>query len=313
MQLIALIQSIAGASVESLPDRFEGVNRKHVVATVLTTLAGLFYLSPLWGGISTAFKTKSAFINTVPLAPPPVGEITIQPWVVAWQTLEPALWNSLVITVPAMVFSAILGSLAAYGLTMVDWRGQVALMSAFIAAIFLPKQGILLPLSRFWNTVDIQGILESLGYFAIPFAHESHATLLTLIITHTAYGISICTLLFRGYYLTIDDALIEAAHIDGADIYATYRNIILPLSYPMFMVVFIFQFTQIYNEFLYALILVGGSDPSSGAPITLALAELNSGFSQNWNNQMAGAFITAIPTIIVYVLFGEQFAEGVKY
>ena len=105
----------------------------------------------------------------------------------------------------------------------------------------------------------------------------------------------------------------EAARIDGAGIYAIYRHIILPLSYPMFMVVFIFQFTQIYNEFLYALILVGGSDPSAGAPVTLALAELNSGFSQNWNNQMAGAFITAIPTLIVYIAFGEQFAKGVKY
>ena len=313
MQLTTLIRIITGSSDVSVREQLSGLSRKHIIATVLTGLAALFYLSPLWGGLTTAFKSQSAFIKTIPLAPPPAGEITFGSWAVAWQTLEPALWNSLLITIPAMVFSAALGSLAAYGLTMIEWRGQVALMSAFIAAIFLPKQGILLPLSQFWNMVDMQSILASIGYFELPFADPSHATLLVLIITHSAYGISICTLLFRGYYLTLDQELIEAAEIDGANIYAIYRNIVLPLSYPMFMVVFIFQFTQIYNEFLYALILVGGSDPSTGAPITLALAELNSGFSQNWNNQMAGAFITAIPTIIVYILFGEQFAEGVKY
>lgn len=313
MQLIALARTAADGLDGALGDRFDDVSRKDAIATVLTVGAALFYLSPLWGGFTTAFKTQSAFLQTIPLTPPGPGQFTFDAWAVAWQTLEPALWNSLLITIPAMVFSAVLGSLAAYGLTMVDWRGQVALMAAFIAAIFLPKQGILLPLSQFWNHVGLESILENLGYFSLPFTDPSHATLLVLIITHTCFGISICTLLFRGYYLTIDHELIEAARIDGADVLGIYRNIVLPLSYPMFMVVFIFQFTQIYNEFLYALVIVGGSDPSSGAPITLALAELNSGFSQNWNNQMAGAFITAVPTIIVYVLFGEQFAEGVTY
>ncbi|MFC5134670.1 MULTISPECIES: carbohydrate ABC transporter permease [Haloferacaceae] len=311
--LIASAQATTGDLLTSVRESLTRANRKYTVAAILAVLLGLFWVSPLWGGISTAFKTQSAFINTIPLSPPPAGEVTIQPWLRAWETLSPSLGNSLIFTLPAMVFSGVLGSLAAYGLTMVDWRGQVAVMATFIVAIFLPKQGILLPLSRFWNAVDLQGILSSLGYFSLPFAHQSHTTLLILIITHTAYGIGICTLLFRGYYLTIDHDLVEAARIDGAGVFSIYRNIILPLSYPMFMVVFIFQFTQIYNEFLYALILVGGSDPSAGAPITLALAELNSGFSQNWNNQMAGAFITAVPTLIVYVLFGEQFAKGVKY
>jgi glucose/mannose transport system permease protein len=313
MELMTSVKNAVGWGDADLSEQFEQVQRKHVIATVITVALAMFWVSPLWGGITTAFKTQSAFITTLPLTPPTLDQATLSAWATAWETLSPTLWNSLIFTIPAMVFSAVLGSFAAYGLSMVDWRGQVALMTAFILAIFLPKQGILLPLSRFWNAVDLEGILTSLGYFSLPFADPSHTNLIILIITHSAYGVSIATLLFRGYYLTIDHDIVEAARIDGAGIYAIYRHIILPLSYPMFMVVFIFQFTQIYNEFLYALILVGGSDPSAGAPVTLALAELNSGFSQNWNNQMAGAFITAIPTLIVYIAFGEQFAKGVKY
>lgn len=295
------------------PAWLRDMNRKHAVTFVLATVLAVAFLSPLWGGLTTAFKTRSGFFNTIPLVPPGPGTFTLSAWADAWATLGPALWNSLMFTIPAMVFSAVLGSLAAYGLTMVDWRGQVALMVLFVSAIFLPKQGLLLPLAQFWNIVDVEAILASIGYFQLPFAEPKHAALIVLTITHTCFGISICTILFRGYYLTIDDELLEAARIDGASIYGIYRNIVLPLSYPMFMVVFIFQFTQIYNEFLYGLIIVGGSDPSTGAPITLALAELNSGFSQNWNDQMAGAFITAVPTLIVYLLFGEQFAKGVRY
>jgi glucose/mannose transport system permease protein len=312
VQLTALLSATTGA-VERTRSVVERMDRKHAVATALAVVLGAAFLSPLWGGLTTAFKTGSGFVTTTPLAPPTPSIFTLQPWGEAWATIGPSLGNSLLFTIPAMLISAILGSIAAYGLTMVDWRGQVAVMTLFIAAIFLPKQGLLLPLSRFWTAVDLAGLLESIGYFGLPFAHPKHTTIIQLIVTHACFGISICTLLFRGYYLTINDDILEAARIDGASIFSIYRNIILPLSYPMFMVVFIFQFTQIYNEFLYALILVGGSNPDTGAPVTLALAELNSGFSQNWNGQMAGAFVTAIPTLIVYLLFGEQFAKGVEY
>jgi glucose/mannose transport system permease protein len=312
MGLIAATRTVFGDA--GLREELDRLERKHAVASALALATGAFWLSPLWGGLTTAFKTQSAWLNTTPLAPPTrLGQVTIEPWIVAWETVGPGLGNSLIMTIPAMVFSGLLGSLAAYGLTMIDWRGQVALMTTFVCAVFMPKQAILLPLARFWSIIDLEGLLATIGYTSLPFYSSAHPNLLILIITHTCFGISICTLLFRGYYLSINQELIEAARIDGANIYGIYRKIVLPLSVPMFFVVFIFQFTSIYNEFLYALIIVGGSDPASGAPITLALAELNSGMAQNWNNQMAGAFITALPTLVVYMLFGKQFAEGVKY
>ena len=307
MSLTVLAQAVSGVRA-----RLAGMTRKQLVATVVALVLAASYLSPLWGGLTTAFKTQSAFFNTLPLAPPGPGQFTLGAWAQAWTTLEPALWNSLMFTVPAMLFSALLGSLAAYGLTMVDWRGQVAVMVLFIAAIFLPKQGVLLPLSRFWNAVDLAALLESVGYFALPFAEAKHATLLELTVTHTCFGISICTLLFRGYYLTIDQDILEAARIDGASILGVYRNIVLPLSYPMFMVVFIFQFTQIYNEFLFAFTLIVNAD-AAAAPVTLVIPSIGASTSGiNYGVRMSAALLAALPTIIIYIAFAEQFARGLR-
>lgn len=286
----------------------EDIQRKHIIAYFLGTTMLIGFLSPLYSGLMTSFKTQTGFLETLPLAPP--GEyFTLETWAIAWDVLAGPMVNSLIMTVPATVFSAVLGSLAAYGMTMINWRGQVGLFVVFLLAIFLPKQSIVVPLAQFWRMVGLEAILTATG---LPITGR-HVTLTELIITHTAFGIGISTVLFRGYYITLNQDIIEAARVDGASIYAIYRNIVLPLSYPMFMVVFIYQFTQIYNEFFYALILVGGSQAEIGAPVTLALQELNSGREALVNVEMAGAFIVALPTIIVYIVFGEEFAKGVKY
>ncbi|MFB6218194.1 MAG: carbohydrate ABC transporter permease [Halobacteriaceae archaeon] len=315
MQLIAAILSAVGDARDgSMRRRAEAVffgatgedlQRKHVAAFLLAVAFMVYFLSPLYTALTTAFKTKTGVLTTLPLSLPG-KHFTVETWLAAWDVIAPSLINSLLMTIPAMFFSAVLGSFAAYGLTMVDWRGQVAMVVLFTMALFLPRQAILVPLSQFWRFIDLEAMLG--GVLA-----SRYITLIELIITHTCYGISICTVLFRGYYLTIGQDIIEAARVDGANIFSIYRNIILPLSYPMFMVVFIFQFTQIYNEFFYALILVGGTDASLGAPAPLALQALNSARQVSFNTQMAGAFIVAVPTILIYILFGEQFAKGVNY
>jgi len=296
-------------AVSSLRER---ETRYKLSVYALAILGLLAYLLPLHGGLMTSIKTISEFAQSLPMAPPSPSGFTLDPWFAAMDILGPSMINSFAFTIPAMVFSAVLGSLAAYGMTMVDWRGQVGLMALFVAATFLPKQAIVVPLSRFWSIVDIHAILANLGplnVWNLPYVQDYHATILELIITHSAYGISICTLLFRGYYLTIDQELMEAARLDGASITQIYREIIVPLSYPMFAVVLIFQFTTIWNEFFYGLILSAGGE---AAPVTVALNDLNSGYAQLYNRQTAGAFIVALPTLIVYLMFGDKFAEGVR-
>ncbi len=268
---------------------------------VLLGLIG-FYLSPLWAGLTTAFKTQAGFVETTPLTPPTPEWFTLEPWQLAFATMQGGLLNSVAFVVPATILSALLGSLAAYGLTKLSWRGQIGILVLFLAGVFLPYQSVLVPLRQFWSAVGLAELLS----FAPVLAER--ADLIELTITHTAYGIPICTILFRSYYKTLDDDMIEAAKIDGANAFGIYKRIVLPLSLPMFAVTLIYQFTQIWNDLLFALVLVTSR---SNYVVTQSLNELQGAMAQEYNLQMAGAFIAALPTIIIYVIFGRQFAKGI--
>jgi len=265
--------------------------RVGLYATLLA-LVGV-YLSPLYSGLTTAFKTQAAYRATSPLQPPIEG-FTVEPWLLAGSELAFAMVNSFAMVIPAAVLSALFGSFAAYGLTKVDWRGQAILLALFLAAVFIPYQAVLVPLRQFWSVVNISGLFAG-------------GELVELTITHIAYGIPICTILFRAYYQTLDDELIEAARLDGASVSRIYRKIVLPLSVPMFAVTLIYQFTQVWNDFLFALVLLSNR---SNYVVTLELNALAGSMATDYSIQMAGAFIAALPTILVYILFGEQFAKG---
>ena len=286
----------------------------------LVLLVG-FFLGPIEMGLVTSVKTEPT--AGVPFLPPSADGITFEKWTMAFDALSSGLFNSVVMAVPATVFSALFGSMAAYGLTQISWKGQIPILSLFVAAIFIPYQAVLVPLTQFWSVyfpltdllwelqiyVPGTGILvwPGLAAFGVP---NDYGELLKLIITHVAYGIPICTILFRSFYKGMSGEMIEAARLDGASIRRIYRRIVFPLSAPMFAVVLIYQFTQIWNELLFALILIS-SGTSEAAPVTLVLAGL--GESQqglDFALRMAGALLTALPTLIVYVLFGEEFAEG---
>jgi glucose/mannose transport system permease protein len=265
-----------------------------------------FYLLPLEIGLVTSLKTDP--LASLPFAPPAAGSFTLEEWGRAFSALKSGLVNSLLLAVPATILSAGLGSMAAYGLTSLQWRGQVGVFALFIAGIFIPYQAVLLPVSRFWATyAPLEEWLAVL--WLLPGLEAYHGELLSLIITHVAYGIPICTLLFRTYYKDLSGEMVEAAKLDGATAYTIYRRVILPLSVPMFAVTLIYQFTQIWNDLLFALVIMG---PGDGAPVTVGLTNIGSSLTNlGFGVKMAGAFIAALPTMVVYVLFGEQFAEGV--
>lgn len=298
----------SGSSDVRLADRIE--YRRLVIYAAVAGLV-LLYLLPLLIAFLTSFKTRAAVIGTSPFLPPTASGFTVDKWYEAFVVLQSGLINSALLVVPVALLSSLLGSLTAYGLTHVEWRGQVAVFTLLLAAVFLPTQAAIVPLAQFWSVyVPLTDLLAPL--WRLPLLEDHHGDLLALIITNIAYGLPICTVLFRAYYKGLSTEVLEAARIDGADVYTRYRRIVFPQSGPMFAVTIIYQFTQNWNSFLFPLIIMQSSNhPAS--PVTLSLVGLGASLEGvDFGLRMAGALLAALPTIVVFVLFGERFAQGVS-
>src|SRR3990172_157749 len=245
-----------------------------------------FYLLPIYLMLITGLKSLSE-VNLQTMWNLPTG-IQFDNFVQAINKLLPNLTNSLLLTIPAAIISSILGSLNGYVLSKWKFRGANLIFTLILFGMFIPYQSVLIPLVQFMQRIGLYG--------GIP----------GLILVHVIYGIPITTLIFRNYYASVPGEVMAAARIDGADFLGIYRYIMIPLSLPGFVVVIIWQFTNIWNEFLFAVVL---TNPANW-PITVALNNLAGSQIVEWNVQMAGALLAAIPTLIVYVLLGRYFIRG---
>jgi glucose/mannose transport system permease protein len=258
----------------------------------------LYYLAPLYVMIITSLKSmeeiRQGNLMTLP------GEIIFDSWKTAWSGrdgidagnvfLRPFFWNSIKMVVPAVAISTFFGALNGYALTKWRFRGDNLVFLLFLFGCFIPYQAILLPMAR---TLGLLGISNSIS---------------GLVLVHTVYGLSFTTLFFRNYYISIPDEMIKAARIDGAGFFKIFFKVLLPISAPIIVVTVIWQFTNIWNDFLF------GSSFSFGeaAPIQVALNNmvLTSTSVKEYNVDMAAAFIAGIPTLLVYVLAGKYFIRG---
>jgi glucose/mannose transport system permease protein len=207
----------------------------------------------------------------------------------AWKRLWPSMVNSLFMTIPATIISAILGAVNGYVFSKCKFKGSNLLFITFAFGMFIPYQSIIIPLVKFLQTINLYG------------------TVLGLIAVHVVYGIPITAMLFRNFFDTLPNELVEAAKIDGATLIDVLLRIMLPLARPAFIVTGIYQFTNIWNDFLFGVTIV----PNPKAqPITVALNNLSGSFSVDWNVVMAGAVIAAIPTALIYIFLGKFFVRG---
>ncbi len=260
--------------------------------TVLLAFAA-YYLMPVYVLVVTSLK-GFAEVNLYQMWNPP-RSFSLESFRRAlfggmgYQGLAPNILNSVVMVLPATLISAALGSVNGYIFARWQFRGANTLFTLALFGMFIPYQSILIPLVQTLRAIGLYGSIPG------------------LIITHVIYGIPITTLIFRNYYATVPKELVEAARIDGAGLLGVYRRIMLPLSLPGFAVVLIWQFTSIWNDFLFAVTVA--QNPAV-QPVTVALNNLAGSFIVEWNVQMAGALLAALPTLLVYIFLGRYFMRG---
>lgn len=266
----------------------------------------VYYLLPVYVLLATGFKSFATVSISHMWEPP--RSLYPSSFIAAWGKLQGAFWNSMTMVVPAAVISAFVGSINGYVFSKWKFRGSDVLFTLFLFGMFIPYQSVLIPLVNLMQHLLAWGN-TLLGWLPqpLPGVWPGYGRLSGLSLVHIIYGIPITTLIFRNYYASIPTDLVESAKIDGAGFLKIYRYVMLPLSAPGFVVVLIWQFTSIWNEFLFGLTIT--SNPLI-RPMTVALYNLQGSQITEWNTLMAGAFLTALPTLLVYVFLGRYFMRG---
>jgi glucose/mannose transport system permease protein len=266
-----------------------------VVIYAILILAAAFYLLPVYVLFITGLKSFQE-VSLARMWDLPLG-LHLDSYAKAWlgspkegiRGLSENFMNSVYLAVPATILSAFLGSMNGYVLSKWKFKGSNILFPLMLFGMFIPYQSILIPLVQVLQKMHLYGSIPG------------------LIFVHVVYGIPITTLIFRNYYAAIPTELVEASKIDGAGILGIYRHIMFPISMPGFVVVIIWQFTSIWNDFLFGVIVT--SRPAV-QPITVALNNMAGSYIVEWNVQMAGALLAALPTLLVYIFLGRYFMRG---
>lgn len=284
----------------SIASQDAGIRTGRVARTMIylvLLLFALFYLLPLYVMVVNSVKPLSEITGGGMMALP--QEWTLEPWGKAWSTaqigveptgLRPYFWNSISMVVPAVAISTILGALNGYVLTKWRFKGDTILFGLMLFACFIPFQIVLIPMAAVLGALGLAG------------------TTAGLVLVHLVYGIGFSTLYFRNYYAVFPTELVRAAQIDGAGFFRIFWRILLPSSGPISVVCIIWQFTNIWNDFLFGASFASGD----GAPMTVALNNLvqSSTGVKEYNVHFAGAILAALPTLLVYIVAGRYFVRG---
>ncbi len=260
-------------------------------------VAALFFLAPLYVMLATSFKDAEQIRSGNLLSLP--ASLNFEAWALAWSSactgvdcrgLQPYFWNSVSMAVPAVLISTAWGAVNGYVLSMWKFRGSELLFGLLLFGVFMPFQVVLLPMSQ---VLGYLGLASSIG---------------GLVLVHCLAGMAGTTLFFRNYYSAIPKELVNAARIDGAGFWRIFVRIVFPMSTPILMVTLIWQFTNIWNDFLFGVAFSG----ADSKPMTVGLNNMvnTSSSVKSYNVDMAAAVIAGLPTIVVYILAGQYFIKG---
>jgi glucose/mannose transport system permease protein len=263
----------------------------------LLALFAAIYLMPFLVVVFTSFRDLPEIAQNGLIDFP--KSFSFSAWTAAWSTycingtcegMQGNFWNSLKMTIPATIISSLLGALNGYILSKWKFRGSEFLFTCVMFGVFMPGQIALMP----WAYL--------LGAFGL------NNNTWGLVLIHCVQGLSFTTLFCRNFYVNIPDDLIKAARIDGAGFWRIFSKIILPLSPPILIVTVIWQFTGIWNEFLFGVVFTSGKSQ----PITAALVALSGGETNvhDYNVMSAAVLIGALPPLLVYFFGGKYFVRG---
>lgn len=276
-----------------------GQNLKRGFLFLVLALFCAYYLAPLVVMVSTSLKSLDEIRQGTLISLPQT--VSFEAWAKAWTSacvgvrcdgLEPYVWNSVLMAVPAVAISTFLGALNGFALTKWRFRGADVIFALMLFGAFIPFQVILLPMARTLGVLGLAGTIPG------------------LIMVHTIYGLAFTTLFFRNFFIGVSDGIVRAAQVDGASFFGIFFRIILPMSLPAIVVTLIWQFTQIWNDFLFGIAFTVGESN----PVTVALNNVvnTSTGVKEYNVDMAAAIIAALPTLAVYVLAGSYFVRGLS-
>ena len=268
-----------------------------VLIYAVLLVAALFFLAPLYVMLVTSFKDAEQIRAGNLLSLP--TSLNFESWSLAWSSactgadcrgLQPFFMNSVMMAVPAVLISTIWGAINGYVLSMWKFKGSELLFGFMLFGVFMPFQVVLLPMS------------QVLGYLGLS------SSVFGLVLVHCIAGLAGTTLFFRNYYTAIPKELVNAARMDGAGFWRIFYRIVIPMSTPILMVTLIWQFTNIWNDFLFGVAFSG----ADSKPVTVGLNNMVNTTSsvKSYNVDMAAAVIAGLPTMLVYVLAGQYFVKG---
>ncbi|MFN8191726.1 MAG: carbohydrate ABC transporter permease [Nocardioidaceae bacterium] len=283
------------------PKRVEGgvLNRpRGTVATVIMAVLSLLWLFPLIWALINSFRDYNYTQQNGYLS---FGGWTLSNYQQAWERGQFGLhfWNSLIITVPAVLLTLFLASLVAFVLARFSFKFNLAMLGFFLAANLLPPQALLIPVFKMFQQIQV------------PYWMSDSGTMLNnfwgLILVNVAFQLGFCTFVLSNYMKTIPMEIYESAELDGASVFRQYWQMTMPLVRPALAALATLEVTWIYNEFFWATVLLQRSDKF---PITSALNNLRGQFFTDTNLVAAGSVLVALPVLIVFFVLQKQFVSG---
>ena len=264
----------------------------------LITIAAIWLFPLLWAVYQSFRPYGETSANPVALP----ETLTLANYVAAWTRAElPKYWlNTALVVVPAVTITLGLASMIAFAVSRFSWRFNLGLLMLFTAGNLLPPQVIITPLFRMYLLIpDFLGLNDKPYMF-----YDQHIGIIAI---HVAFQLGFCTFVLSNYMKTLPKELTEAALVDGASVLRTFWQVILPLCRPPLAALATLEFTWVYNDFFWALLLM---PTGAKQPITSALNNLKGQFFTDTNLLAAGAVMVAIPTLVVYFALQRHFIKG---